>query len=238
MDALDLWSARYLKEGQIWTDQPSPTVKKLLERLDDTCALNVLEIGFGYGRDLLALARAGHKISGVEKATEGLCQARLLLTKYKDKVHLINGDFITAPLKKDHFDAVMLHRVLHLVPPKKLTSLVDKISNLLVPGGLMAVSARSPEDYNPVQMNIVTECEDGVPTKAVYKNRPGHFIHFFDEQKLTETFNQKFDVSDTFSGKEMESVGNRDPEGKLTETNIIVMIGRRKQSSICSAPAP
>ena len=58
------WNERYKKWSHIWGDKPSPSAHLLLDKLDDVS--HILEVGFGYGRDALALCQAGHSVTGLE----------------------------------------------------------------------------------------------------------------------------------------------------------------------------
>ena len=70
---LDFWSERYKKEGHIWGDNPSLTGLRLAEVLPPSA--KVLEVGFGFGRDILEMLKHGYTVTGVEEASIGLDEA-------------------------------------------------------------------------------------------------------------------------------------------------------------------
>ena len=51
IDGLSFWGKRYAAEGALWGHAPSETARGLHERLPATS--RILEIGFGYGREIL-----------------------------------------------------------------------------------------------------------------------------------------------------------------------------------------
>ena len=68
-DEREFWDRRYSREGAIWGDGPSPTALLLAGCLPPRA--RVLEVGFGYGRDLLFLLRNGCRVAGIELSGEG-----------------------------------------------------------------------------------------------------------------------------------------------------------------------
>ena len=90
------WNVRYQTEGHIWGDEPSLTAKRLADRLRPVS--NTLEVGCGYGRDMVHLVNRGHRVHGVENAVAGLTEATKQL---QDKInagsaHLLLGEFARA----------------------------------------------------------------------------------------------------------------------------------------------
>ena len=67
------WDRRYREEGAIWGEGPSPAAVLLGRHLAP--GNRVLDVGFGYGRDLVYLGQQGCRVSGVEMAVEGARQA-------------------------------------------------------------------------------------------------------------------------------------------------------------------
>lgn len=197
---LDFWSKRYVEEGHIWGDEPSMTAERLAERLNR--AATVLDVGCGYGRDIVEFVQQGHTVHGIEKAVVGLSEASESIREYIDRgqAHLILGEFSRSALADDSFDAISSHRLLHLLGDNgHVRSFVNTAARVLKPGGLLYVSARDDRDFNPEQM---IRRSDG---QAEYKDRPGHLISFWNEARFRESFGRKFEILDFEKGTEIES---------------------------------
>lgn len=223
MSDTNLWDRRYLEEGHIWGDEPSQTASLLSENLHDT-SQHVLEVGFGYGRDLIEMAKHGHQIVGVETAAAGLTEATRQLRKYIDsgQAHLILGEFSRAPIPARQYDAIFSHRMLHLLGDNGLVrAFANRAANILKPGGRLYVSARDPRDFNPEQMKWL----DKEQTTAEYtiKGREGHRISFWNAARFEKIFGNRFDIHSVIEGEEIEAQSNPDKMSKYS-----IMIARKK----------
>lgn len=212
-----LWDSRYEAEGHIWGDDPSLTGRLLVKKLAPVSY--VLEIGFGYGRDLSEILQHGHRAYGIEVAASGHTEAGRLLDEYimSGQAQLLRGEFARASLPKGEFDAVISHRVLHLLGKNGLVrAFGNHAARVLKPGGLLMVSARNPQDFNADQM---VPKGDGF---AEYKDRPGHLIRFWNEKMFEDAFSDDFEILEFVHGKEIESVKNP------IDTHFTIMVARRK----------
>lgn len=219
-----LWDRRYRKEGPLWTWEPSPTVQELTSQNIGSVA-QVLEFGFGYGRDLLEIATNGHVTYGVEQSTVGLGMA---LDKFKEigvKSTLVFGEIQRAPLQDEYFDALHSHRVLHLLGDNGVVrAFANASARFLKKDGVLCVSARDKRDFDPEQME---ERDDGtVAYKEHVPNRAGHIISMWDQARFEATFSRKFNIVSILEEEEMESVSNPDKTSKFT-----IMVARRKDAS-------
>ena len=213
------WNERYKNEGHIWGDKPSLTAKRLADKLRPVS--NILEVGFGYGRDIIHLVNRGHRVHGVENAVAGLTEATRQL---QDKVnagsaHLLLGEFARAALGKNEFDALYSHRVLHLLGANgHVHAFVDTASRVLKPGGLLYVSARNQKDFNP---NTMHRLADGTVER---NDRPGHLISLWDEARFKRVFDKHFEILEFVEGQEIESMKTGD------NTEFTLMIAKKRKT--------
>jgi SAM-dependent methyltransferase len=180
------WDGRYSREGPIWGWDPSPTAREAVPYLRP--GLHVLDVGFGYGRDLAFLMRHGCRASGIDLSTEGRRLALELLEKQGlSPERLWTGRFEEVDLPAGHYDAVCCHRVLHLLQtPEAAARFARRVAEVLRPGGLLCVAARNFRDLEPAAMVRVGE------DVYEYRDRPGHQIRYWDRQAFDEVFGATF----------------------------------------------
>lgn len=211
-----IWDRRFRKEGHIWGDNPSLSALFLAALLKQNSS--VFEIGYGYGRDLLYFAQQGHNVSGIDESSEGCSEARELLeTEGFDASGVVQGDFNKAVLSKNAYDAVLSHRVLHLLTQERDIERFRELCSLILrPGGLLTIAARDPRDFDPKTMRMN---DDGT---AEYIDRPGHIISFWDEERFKKVFGNDFVIKDIKKREEPES------SSKDTHSYLTTMIARKK----------
>lgn len=218
------WSDQYKNRGHIWGDDPSQSALILADLLDNNA--NILELGFGYGRDMVALLSQGFRVTGVEISLEGLREATNQLQRFikEGHAHIQLGDFSRAQLAQDAFDGVLSHRVLHLLGNNGLVRSFAKVaSNVLREDGLLVLSARSDQDFNPEQMRWVDE--EARHAEYTIEGREGHGITFWSEKMLRDVFSKRFAIESIVETSEPESRDNK------VDTHLLMMVARRKPFS-------
>ncbi len=205
----DLWSRRYLNEGQLWGQGPSDVAKYLISSADLDPGSKIFELGPGYGRDMLYLAEEGnHTIHGIENAIDALSAASAKIHDYiaQGSVAITIGDIKKTPLlRHDFHDAAMAHRVFHLFKPEQRKQIAARLASTLKPNGLLVLSSRCPSDYNDKQMEWI---EEGVSAKYTLGDRAGHEVNFINEEIYVDTFGEYFNIVSFQEGEEIESMSN------------------------------
>src|SRR5262249_33627595 len=135
----EFWDKRYSKEGAIWGEVPSPTAQiagRYMQAQD-----RVLDIGFGYGRDLAFYARRQCLVWGVDLSQEGCRQAEARLREQAlNAQSLIHCPFEDSPFPECWFDVAISHRVLHLLIQRSaVDQFVHKAYRVLKPEGILCV---------------------------------------------------------------------------------------------------
>lgn len=109
--------------------------------------LRVLDVGMGQGTQALRLARAGHKVTGVEQDGKMLAVAREALAGepegIRSRVRLVEGDGRDTGVHflPGSFDVVLCHGVLmYLEDPD---ALLAGLARMLAPGGLLSLLVRN-----------------------------------------------------------------------------------------------
>lgn len=121
--------------------------RQLAVHLPDAPPRRILDIGCGQGTQVLALARRGHLVTGLDSSSTLLGDLERALSAdrldVRERVHLVHGDaervldlFVPAS-----FDAVLCHGVLmYFADPDPL---LNAIAALVAPGGLVSLLVRN-----------------------------------------------------------------------------------------------
>ncbi|MCB1680348.1 MAG: class I SAM-dependent methyltransferase [Rhodospirillales bacterium] len=222
LEQLDPWSRRYLEGGHLWGDDPSTCGQYLLDTLPPSSS--VIDLGCGYGRDSLALAENGHNVLAVDISQIAVLDAATQLEEAIKAGYagVMRANFIRAPILQGAFDAVSTHRMFHLPDPREIKALTNRIAGVLKSKGTLVLSARSPEDFNPDQMDRIDA------NTAVYKHRPTHRVNFYDEDRLIGVLSDRFTDFAFERGQEIESIGNLDASGAPIMSSYIRVVARKK----------
>ena len=206
--------------------------------VDETPAARVLDLGCGTGRLALALAAAGHAVTGVDPAAASLAAARA--KPGADRVTWIEGSSEVLP--DAAFDiAVMTSHVAQffVADGQRRRSLAD-LKRALVPGGRLTFDSRDPaarkwEDWNPADSRRtialpdggqvrtwteVTSVVDGVVEYAIHYLMPAGeellaqgTLRFRTEQELRTSLQESgFEVEQIYGGWNREPIGAPDGE--------------------------
>ncbi len=149
--------------------------------LADKGLSKVLDVGCGYGRDCLYLARQGLDLVGVDISPAALG----LGARWKERQGINNIQFVCSDLGEIEFSpasfgAVIIYNVMHLLNELQRGELGAKIRRILKPGGLLvqAVFSTKEEGYG---------C--GAPMeKNSYPTPGGRLRHFFAREEIEELF--------------------------------------------------
>jgi len=142
----------------------SPEDDVVLSLVDETPAARVLDLGCGSGRLTVALAAAGHRVTGIDPAGAALDRARRRAGG--ERVRWVEGTSADAP--DDAFDvAVMTAHVAQVfVTPAEWGATLADLKRALVRGGRLIFDSRDPaarawERWNPVDARQDVTLPDG-----------------------------------------------------------------------------
>ncbi|TGB16269.1 class I SAM-dependent methyltransferase [Streptomyces sp. MZ04] len=111
--------------------------------------LRVLDVGMGQGTQALRLARAGHKVTGVEQDPTMVAAARAALDAepegIRGRVRIVEGDGHETGVHflPGSFDVVLCHGVLMYV--EEPDALLAGLARMLAPGGLLSLLVRNAD---------------------------------------------------------------------------------------------
>ncbi|GAA2313118.1 methyltransferase domain-containing protein [Streptomyces kunmingensis] len=111
--------------------------------------LRVLDVGMGQGTQALRLARAGHKVTGVEQDPGMISAAQQALAAepegVRERVRIVEGDGRDTGVHflPGSFDVVLCHGVLMYVEDPD--ALLAGLARMLAPGGLLSLLVRNAD---------------------------------------------------------------------------------------------
>ncbi|RLP98852.1 class I SAM-dependent methyltransferase [Micromonospora sp. CV4] len=171
--------------------------------VDETPAARVLDLGCGTGRLTVALAAAGHTVTGVDPAGASLAAARV--RPGGQQVTWIEGT--SAVLPDGAFDVAVLtsHVAQYFVDDAEWARTLADLHRALAPGGRLVFDARDPADrrwerWNPVDSPRRIRLPDGDEVRA-WTETTGvrddavsftHHYHFADGEELLSSATLRF----------------------------------------------
>jgi SAM-dependent methyltransferase len=219
----------------------------------ETPLARVVDLGCGTGRLTVALAEAGHAVTGVDPAAPSLERAR---TKDgAEAVAWVHGT--SADLPTAAFDVAVMtsHVAQFFVGDDEWEAVLDDLARAVVPGGRLVFDSRDPdgrawERWNPADSARIVDLPDGsrvdVTTEVTaVEGQVVAFTHsyrFADGEVLTSEARLRFRplhelrstlaaagfaVEQVFGGWQRQPVGEGDGEH--------VVVARRGQSARTSA---
>lgn len=140
--------------------------------------LRVLDVGMGQGTQALRLARAGHKVTGVEQDPAMLAAARAALATEPEgiqgRVRIVEGDGRETGVHflPGSFDVVLCHGVLMYV--EEPDALLAGLARMLAHGGLLSLLVRNA-DALAMRPGLAGDWAGAMAAfdSTVYRNRIG-----------------------------------------------------------------
>ena len=209
----------------------------------ETPQARVLDFGCGTGRLAIALAAAGHHVTGVDPASNSLEAARA--KPDADRVTWLEGSHEVLPSAV--FDLIVMnsHVAQFLVTDLEWTQALTRFRQALVPGGRLAFDSRDPnaqgwEAWNPVDSREQVSLPDGRTVELwtevveLLQSNVTFLIHYrfsdSNEELLSRNTlrfrsQQELESSLTAAGFEVEQIfggWNRDPIGHKDGEFIVI----------------
>ena len=140
------------REGPLFGPAPDARVTALVDELEGSRSLRVLDIGAGTGRNAVPLARRGHLVDAVELTPAFVEVLRSLVEAEPIAVRVIEGDLgaVADDLRLDYDLIVASELVTDLRSAGQLRALFDLAAGRLAPGGRFVLNAfRAEPGYVP-----------------------------------------------------------------------------------------
>ena len=209
--AEDRWHDVYESQGRRWGDLPGAlapiAVARMLDPSSPAPAGAVLDIGCGYGRDSVYLARElGRKVMGIDPAPSAIELAR---SSAPTDLELEFRRVTIDQLEGETFAAVYCSNTYHIMRPPEREAVQRAVGRLLVPGGLFffaALALGDPEHWDA-----------GVPVAGdadSYLDAEG-YLHFSAPASLERDFGGSLTIERTWEHEFVEPLAGGDQHHHL-----------------------
>jgi SAM-dependent methyltransferase len=135
--------------GRLMVKDTAATNDRALAQLDLTRPRTILDVGFGQGRTVAVVVRAGHHVLGVDSSPTMVSQAtaRNRAACRDGRATLRQSDGVTIPFPDDSADAAITAHTIYFMPDPAAT--IADIARVLRPGGTFAIACRTSDDDTP-----------------------------------------------------------------------------------------
>ena len=165
------------REDIAYGDQPSAALAAYLQQVGGSG--NALDLGAGAGRDSMALALAGYRVTAVDLSDRGLSRIR---QRAEDAglSHLIEtcaADVREVEMPRSNFAAIVATTVRAHLPPADAREVWTKMTAALSARGFLYVQVHTTEDPG-------SDREPGVSREAPVSETAGAVINYFAPNQL------------------------------------------------------
>ena len=180
-DTADPFFEAYNRDDIAYGETPAPGVQSIIDLTTsvETGDRRALDLGAGAGRDSIALAKAGYRVTAVDLSEMGLERINqraakagvgaLVTTQAADVRHF---DFETGK-----YDAIIATTVLDHIPANDAQIVWTKILNSLTQTGLLAIEVHSSEDPG-------SDLPPGCNSTAPKSETAGAVVNYFPPNQL------------------------------------------------------
>ncbi len=117
-----------------------------LNLLGDIKGLKAIDLGCGAGQNVVAMAKAGATVTGVDFSINQLTQAKVLAKNENIRAEFIESNMNALPMLADQsFDIVLTACAIAFV--KELESTLEEVYRILEPGGRFILAVMHPTQY-------------------------------------------------------------------------------------------
>jgi SAM-dependent methyltransferase len=164
-------------------DGPSEAAKALaghLARTKHGTKPTVIDLGCGYGRDCIHLAKNGCAVTGIDTSRRGILTAQLWAKQEGLDVRFMTKDILETGLPDKSFDGILCVGVLEYIDVRRRPKVGHEIYRLAAPGGTLGLLALATDDPE-----LGTGKDLGENTWEVKLGLP---VHFFTEREIRQFF--------------------------------------------------
>jgi len=175
----DVYSAKPRPYG----DGPSEAAKVLAEHLAKVkpgAKPTVLDLGCGYGRDCIYMAKQGCEVTGVDTSRRGVLTGQLWAKQEGLDVRFMTKDIFDTGIPDKTFDGILCVGVLEFIDIRWRPKIGHEIWRMAQQGGSIGIMARSTDDPD---LGKGKDMGDNT-----WEVKMGLQVHFYTERELKAMF--------------------------------------------------
>lgn len=204
------WNWDIVDKNDFYWNSPAPEVYYLAENWKSKNIKRVLDIGCGFGRNAIFLAKQGFTLDGFDLSETSVNETIKKAKKQGiDFSHFVVADMLKFPYPDESFDAVLAFNVISHTDKEGFNQILSEIKRVLKPNGEAYFTLGSKESFwfnNPVctyvDENTRIRVEDGP------ENGIPHF--YIDDDDCFTLFND-FKIIQINELRELTQYGNFSP---------------------------
>lgn len=186
------WNKVFKEKGKIWI-KLQEDIPRLGEKWKKEGMKRILDLGCGYGRHLIYLAKKGFEMYGIDIAEEGIKIARKWLKEENLRANLRVGDiYKTLPYKDRSFDVIICIRTLNHGKIEWIRKTIKEMHRILKPNGCVFVTVHKHKGKKHIPKDKLYGIKWIAPRTYVMLDGPERGIpHYkFNKKILIEEFKQ------------------------------------------------
>jgi SAM-dependent methyltransferase len=173
----------YTANPRPYGDGPSEAAKLLSEfLLKSTLGQRptVVDLGCGYGRDCVFLAKQGCDVTGVDTSRRGILTAQMWARKENLDIKFMTKDIMESGIAEKSFDGLLCAGVLEYLDPRRRPRVGHEFWRLARPGGTISLLCLATDDPD---LGKGKDMGDNS-----WEVRMGLQVHFFTEREIRSLF--------------------------------------------------
>lgn len=163
------WKWEMVEKDDKYWNTPAPEVYNLAIKWKESGFKSFLDIGCGYGRNLIYMAKQGFEVSAFDLSEYAVENTKEKAKQQNIKIkEIFVSDMLKTPFGDESFDCMLAMNVISHTDTKGFKQILNEIKRLLKPGGEVYFTVGSKESFwftNPnckyVDDNTRIRVEDG-----------------------------------------------------------------------------
>lgn len=199
---MSFWEDEFYQEGGRYYERnfglyrtPHPDLSRFIQAIRQNQGQRILDLGCGSGRHVIALAKEGFEVFGIDTSERAIQMTQQWLDEENLQADLRTGDiFTTLPYPDDHFDGVISTKALNHAHATQIKDAIRELHRICRSGAVLLIEM--PE-WREGKLDKEKYEEVAPRTVAARSGSEAGIPHFFFESE--EELRSFFDRCNIFS---------------------------------------